>query len=49
VVTAHEVLHQVHKDKEQGLLFKVDFQKAFDYVSWAYLLDLFIQRGFDPL
>jgi Reverse transcriptase (RNA-dependent DNA polymerase) len=49
VVTAHEVLHQVHKDKEEGLLFKVDFQKAFDYVSWTYLLDIFVQRRFSPL
>jgi Reverse transcriptase (RNA-dependent DNA polymerase) len=49
VVNAYEVLHQVHKDKDEGLLFKVDFQKAFDYVNWTYLLDLFVQRGFDPL
>jgi Reverse transcriptase (RNA-dependent DNA polymerase) len=49
VVTAHELLHQVHKDKEEGLLFKVDFQKIFYYVSWTYPLDLFVQRGFDPL
>jgi Reverse transcriptase (RNA-dependent DNA polymerase) len=49
VVTAHEVLHQVHLDKEEGLLFKMDFQKAFDYISWTYLQDLFVQRGFSPL
>jgi Reverse transcriptase (RNA-dependent DNA polymerase) len=49
VVTAHEVLHQVQKDKQEGMLFKVDFQKAFDYISWNYLLDTFVQRGFCPL
>jgi Reverse transcriptase (RNA-dependent DNA polymerase) len=49
VVTAHEVMYQVHKVKEEGLLFKVDFQKVFYYVSWIYLLDTFIQRGFCPL
>jgi hypothetical protein len=49
VVTTHEVLHQVHIDKEEGLLFKVDFQKIFDYFSWTYLLDIFVQRGFSPL
>jgi hypothetical protein len=42
VVTAHEVFHQVHIDIEEGLLFKVIFQKTFDYVSWTYLLDIFI-------
>jgi Reverse transcriptase (RNA-dependent DNA polymerase) len=42
VVTAHEVLHQIHIDKEEDLLFKVDFQKPFDYVSWTYILDIFV-------
>jgi hypothetical protein len=49
VVKAHEVLHQVHVDKEEGLLFKVDFKKTFDYVSWTYLLDIFVQKRFSPL
>jgi Reverse transcriptase (RNA-dependent DNA polymerase) len=49
VVTAHKVLNQVHKDKDEGLLFKVNFQKTFDYISWTYLLDIFIKRSFSPL
>jgi Reverse transcriptase (RNA-dependent DNA polymerase) len=49
VITAHEVLHHVHISKEHGLLFKVDFQKAFDFVNWGYLFDTFTQRGFSPL
>jgi Reverse transcriptase (RNA-dependent DNA polymerase) len=48
VITAHEILHHVHTSKESCLLFKVDFQKAFDFINWGYLFDTFTQRGFSP-
>jgi Reverse transcriptase (RNA-dependent DNA polymerase) len=41
VITTHEVLHHVHKHKESSILFKVDFQKTFDFVNWGYLFILF--------
>jgi hypothetical protein len=31
VITVHEVLHHVHISKEPDILFKVDFQKTFDF------------------
>jgi Reverse transcriptase (RNA-dependent DNA polymerase) len=46
VVCAHEVLHQVHKIKSQGVLFKIHFEKAFDKVSWDFLLETLIDKGF---
>jgi mannosylglycoprotein endo-beta-mannosidase len=30
VVTAHEVIHEIHSKKEQGLVFKIDYEKAYD-------------------
>jgi Reverse transcriptase (RNA-dependent DNA polymerase) len=33
VVCDHEVLHQVHISKTQGVLFKIDFEKTFDRVN----------------
>jgi hypothetical protein len=35
-----------HKGKTPALLFKLDIQKAFDSVSWEYILDLLQRRGF---
>jgi hypothetical protein len=33
VVCAHEILHQVHISKIKGVLFKINFEKAFDRVN----------------
>jgi Reverse transcriptase (RNA-dependent DNA polymerase) len=49
VITAHEILHHVYVSKEPSLLFKVDFQKAFDFVNWRYLFKTFTQRGFSHM
>jgi mannosylglycoprotein endo-beta-mannosidase len=35
-----------NKAKIPALLFKLDIRKAFDSVSWAYILDLLQKRGF---
>jgi hypothetical protein len=46
VVAAHEVLHKVHQDKKQGFVLKLDYEKAYDKVSWAFLLEILEKRGF---
>jgi hypothetical protein len=46
VVTAHEVLHSVHKSKGKGLVLKLDYEKAFDKVNLDFLAELLEKRGF---
>jgi hypothetical protein len=46
VVCAHEVLHQVKIKKQKGVMFKLDFEKAFDHVNLDFLLDVLHARGF---
>lgn len=46
VVTAHEVLHSVHSSKEKGLVLKLDYEKAFDFVNLDFLAELLQCRGF---
>ena len=35
-----------HRKKTPALLFKLDISKAFDMVSWEYMLELLERRGF---
>jgi hypothetical protein len=36
----------LHAKKEASLLFKVDIAKAFDHISWPFMLSVLWQRGF---
>jgi hypothetical protein len=46
VCVLHEVLHEVKKKKMSGVLFKVDFEKAYDNVNWAFLYNVLLKKGF---
>ena len=37
VVVLHETLHEIHSKKLDGVVFKVDFEKAYDKVKWPFL------------
>ena len=37
VVVLHETLHEIHSKKLDGVIFKVDFEKAYDKVKWPFL------------
>jgi hypothetical protein len=37
IVILHETIHEIHHKKMSGVLFKIDFEKAYDKVNWAFL------------
>jgi hypothetical protein len=46
VVTAHEIIHEVHSNKESGIILKLDYEKAYDSISWTFIDDMLSSRGF---
>ena len=36
VVVLHEVIHELHKSNQRGLILKIDFEKAYDRVRWLF-------------
>jgi hypothetical protein len=48
VVTAHEIIHEVNRRKDQGLVSKIDYEKAYDRVNLDFLYKILDCRGFGP-
>jgi hypothetical protein len=48
VVSAHEIIHEVHRRKEKGLVFKIDYEKAYDRVNLDFLYEILHLMGFGP-
>jgi hypothetical protein len=46
VVVAHGIIHDIHKNKESGVILKLDYEKAYDRVSWSFLEEMLVSRGF---
>ena len=46
VLLANEVVDYLRRSRGQGLIFKIDFEKAYDSVNWDYIRDVMVQMGF---
>ena len=48
MVILHETLHEIKKKKKNGVILKLDFEKAYDKVNWDFLQQTLRMRGFAP-
>jgi len=48
VVILHETIHELHTKKLNGVIFKVDFEKAYDKVKWNFVQQTLQMKGFPP-
>jgi hypothetical protein len=48
VVILHETIHELHTKKQDGVIFKIDFEKAYDKVKWSFLQQTLRMKGFSP-
>jgi hypothetical protein len=46
VVILHETIHELHSRKQDGLILKIDFEKAYDKVKWSFLQQTLRIKGF---
>ncbi|PNX61792.1 cysteine-rich receptor-like protein kinase, partial [Trifolium pratense] len=49
ILIANEVVDEARKAKKDLMLFKVDFEKAYDSVDWGYLDDVMGRMSFPTL
>jgi hypothetical protein len=45
VVTAHEIIQEVHRKKDQGLVFKIDYKKAYDRVNLDFFMRFWLAEA----
>jgi hypothetical protein len=48
VVVLHEAVHEMHSKKLNGVILKLDFEKAYDKVKWSFLQQTLRMKGFSP-
>lgn len=48
ILITSEILHSMKTKKCKGVIFKLDFEKAFDTVNWNFLLDTLKAMNFGP-
>jgi hypothetical protein len=46
VVILHETLHKMRRKKKKGIVMKLDFEKAYDKVSWPFLMEVLERKNF---
>ena len=46
VVVLHETIHELHRKKQSGVIFKIDFEKAYDKVKWPFVQQTLRMKGF---
>lgn len=46
VLVANKIIHSVKSTNQQGIVLKVDFEKSYDKVSWDFIKELLLSRGF---
>jgi hypothetical protein len=44
----HEAVHELHTKKLNGVILKLDFERAYDNVKWSFLQQTLRMKGFSP-
>ncbi|KAJ9685133.1 hypothetical protein PVL29_017245 [Vitis rotundifolia] len=48
VLIANEIVDEKKRSGEEGVVFEIDFEKAYDHVSWDFLDHVLEKKGFSP-
>ena len=48
VLVANEVVDEKRRSGEEGVVFKIDFEKVYDHVDWGFLDRVLERKGFNP-
>ena len=44
----HETIHKLHRKRQDGVILKLDFEKAYDKTKWHFIQQVLRMKGFSP-
>ena len=47
IIQSHEVVHPLKRNNQAGMIIQLDLAKAYDKLSWAYIMEVLLAYGFD--
>ena len=42
----HEIIHELGSQKLEGVILKLDFEKAYDSISWDFVEEILCRKHF---
>ena len=48
VLIVNEIVDKKRRSEEEGVVFKINFEKAYDHVNWDFLDHMLEMKGFSP-
>jgi hypothetical protein len=45
-VILHETIHKLYRRKQNGVILKIDFEKAYDKIKWSFVRQVLEMKGF---
>jgi hypothetical protein len=49
VIVLHETIHEMYRKKQNDIIFKIDFKKAYDNITWYFVQQTLRMNGFSPM
>jgi hypothetical protein len=49
MIVLHETIHEMHRKKQDGLIFKIDFKKVYNKINWSFVQQTLRMKGFSPI
>jgi hypothetical protein len=49
VVVLHETIHELHRKKQDGVLLKLDIEKAYNNLKCPFVQQVLRMKGFSPI
>jgi hypothetical protein len=46
VIVLYETIHEMHRKKQNGVILKIDFEKAYDKINWSFVQQALRMKGF---